>query len=140
MFTVIDLARQAEVTPDTVRHYVRIGLLSPEENPHNGYKIFDQDDIKKVQFVRQAKNLGFTLTEIGKILEQSTKGDSPCPQVREIIQRRIIENRTKLKAMNALQKRMESALKQWESMPDDFSGNGSVCHLIESFMPDSTYT
>jgi len=42
--------------------------------------------------------------------------------------------------MNALQKRMESALKQWESMPDDFSGNGSVCHLIESFMPDSTYT
>lgn len=140
MFTVSNLARQADVTPGTVRHYVHVGLLASEKNPLNGYKIFDIDDIKKVRFVRQAKNLGFTLTEIGEIFDQSMKGDSPCPQVREIIRRRIVENHSKLKAMNALQKRMEDALKKWESMPDDFSDNGYVCHLIESFMPESANT
>ncbi|MEZ5582584.1 MAG: MerR family DNA-binding transcriptional regulator [Candidatus Competibacteraceae bacterium] len=38
--TVAELARCAEVNPDTIRHYVRIGLLEPARNRHNGYKLF----------------------------------------------------------------------------------------------------
>lgn len=140
MFTVTDLARQAEVTPDTVRHYVHIGLLTPERDPVNGYKIFNREDIKKVRFVRQAKNLGFTLAEIGEILEHAMNGNSPCPQVREIIQRRIKENHSKLVTLNALQTRMEDALKKWEVMPDGSPDGGSVCHLIESVTLDDIKT
>jgi MerR family Zn(II)-responsive transcriptional regulator of zntA len=132
MFTVTDLARQADVTPDTVRHYVLIGLLEPEVNPFNGYKIFDSKDIKKVQFVRQAKSLGFTLAEISEILTKSSDGISPSLQVREIIQHHIKENHSKLDNLNALQHRMEYALKKWEAMPDGMPDGLSVCRLIES--------
>lgn len=135
MFTVTELARQANVTPDTVRHYVHIGLLSPEKNPVNGYKYFNDADVTRIRFIRQAKNLGFTLTDIGIILNHSMAGDSPCPQVREIIQRRIEENRSKLQALKILQKRMESALDKWEHMPDGFPDGDSICHLIESIIP-----
>lgn len=135
MFTVKELAKQAEVTPDTVRHYVHIGLLDPERHPVNGYKIFINSDIRKVQFVRQARSLGFTLTEISEILGHSDNGDSPCPQVREIIQHRIRENHLKLAALNALQQRMEGALEHWNNMPDGLPDGDSVCHLIESILP-----
>jgi len=132
MFTVSELAGQADVTPDTVRHYVHIGMLNPERNPDNGYKLFNILDVTKLRFIRQAQSLGFTLAEIAEILNHSLKGDSPCPQVREVMQRRIVENKVKLDTLNALQKRMEDALKHWESMPNGHPDGDSVCHLIEA--------
>lgn len=137
MLMVSELASQSEVTPDTVRHYAHIGLLNPERDPKNGYKLFSFDDVHRLRFVRQAQSLGFTLAEIGEILNHSAHGDSPCPQVREIIQRRIDENRAKLDALNDLQTRMESALALWENMPDGTPDGTSVCHLIESIIPSS---
>lgn len=137
MFTVTALARQANVTPDTIRHYVHIGLLSPEKNPHNGYKYFNHTDTDRVRFVRKAKRLGFSLADISNILVVAMSGGSPCPQVREIMQRRIEENRVELEALNRLQNRMERALRQWQCIPDQVSANGIVCSLIESLVPSS---
>lgn len=137
MLTVSQIANRAEVTPDTVRHYVHIGLLSPERNPQNGYNLFSETDISTLRFIRQAQSLGFTLNEIAEILEHSKQGDSPCPQVRTVMQRRILENQKKLDALVALQSRMEKALKSWESMPNGHPDGHSICHLIESVgLPD----
>lgn len=131
MFTVSELASRASVTPDTVRHYVQIGLLQPRRNPDNGYKLFEPADVHRLRFVRQAKSLGFTLSEIREIFGHAQKGESPCPWVREIIQRRITENRQHLDEMMALQQRMEAALASWNEMPDGIPSGDSVCHLIE---------
>lgn len=131
MFTVSELATRASVTPDTVRHYVQIGLLQPRRNPDNGYKLFEPADVHRLRFVRQAKSLGFTLSEIREILCHAQQGESPCPRVREIIQHRITENRQHLEDLMALQQRMEVAVASWESMPDGVPSGDSVCHLIE---------
>ncbi len=131
--TVAELAHFARVTPDTVRYYVRIGLLNPDRHPENDYKLFAGGDIKRVRFIRRAKSLGYTLAEIEQILEHGMHGHSPCPLVRKIIQHRIQENRIKLKEMNALQQRMESALRRWQDMPDGVPDGDSICHLIEAF-------
>ncbi|NOX43786.1 MAG: MerR family transcriptional regulator [Gammaproteobacteria bacterium] len=132
MLTVSEISKSANVTADSVRHYVRIGLLKPERNPDNGYKLFKTDDVKKVRFIRQAKGLGFKLNDIKKIINHSHKGESPCPIVRKIIEQHIEENKTKLAELNALQKRMENALKKWQSMPDGEPDGHAICHLIES--------
>ncbi len=134
MFTVSELATRASVTPDTVRHYVQIGLLQPRRNPDNGYKLFETADVQRLLFVRQAKSLGFTLNEIREILAHAQQGESPCPRVREIIHRRITENRRHLDELIALQQRMESALASWETLPDGMPSGESVCHLIEEVM------
>lgn len=93
MITVSALARRAGVKPDTVRHYVRIGLLKPRRNPANGYRLFTETDVRRLHFIRQAKALGYTLDEIVQIFHDSASGRSPCPRVREIIQSRITENK-----------------------------------------------
>jgi len=134
MLTVSQLSKAAQATADAIRHYVRIGLLTPSRDPVNGYKLFSDDDIKKVKFIRQAKGLGFTLNDIQTIFNHSNDGRSPCPAVRDMIRQRIDGNRSKLAELNSLQQRMDDALGKWESMPDGEPDREAICHLIESII------
>ena len=130
--TVSELAKGSGTTPDTVRYYTRMGLLQPQRNPKNGYRLYQPKDVHWLRFIRQAKALGFTLHDIQNIMQSHHRGDSPCPNVRAILQNRIIENRQYLQELIALQDRMEKALLQWEDMPDGNADDTSVCPLIES--------
>jgi len=134
MLTVTGLARRSGTTPHAVRYYTRRGLLKPERNPDNGYHLYEPRDANWLHFIRQAQGLGYTLKEIKAIMHDADQGHSPCPRVREILQRRIVENRQRLNAMLELQSRMEQALLDWADKPDGEPDGHSVCHLIESFV------
>lgn len=136
MFTINELATRATVPAHVARYYVRIGLLQPSGKKENGYRLFNHQDAQRLRFVRLAKSLGFTLSEIREITDHADHGDSPCSDVRRIIHERIHENRAKIDEMLNLQTRMENALEQWESMPDGVPDGHHVCHLIESFEED----
>ncbi len=131
MLTVTELANKSGTTPHAVRYYTRKGLLRPERNPENGYRLYQYSEVQWLRFVRQAKQLGYTLNEIREIMHDSDQGKSPCPRVREILKRRIDENRAELNSLIALQERMEQALIKWDTMPDGIPDGNSVCHLIE---------
>jgi DNA-binding transcriptional MerR regulator len=130
--TVNELAKQAEVSPGVVRFYARIGLLKPVRHSGNRYRLFSDADARRLLFILRAKGLGYTIAEIAEILKQSGKGKSPCPLVRDVIRRRITENRQRLDGLNALQLRMEKALVQWNRMPNRVPTGDSICFLIES--------
>ena len=133
MTTVSDLSKTTGVSAFTIRHYTRIGLLKPARDPRNGYKLYRPADAERLRFIVSAKELGFTLGEIAEILHHADDGDSPCPMVRELIDRRIDENRERIREMKRLQKRLESAAELWSAMPDSQPNGHSVCRLIESF-------
>lgn len=133
MLTVSVLAKESESTVHAVRHYTRIGLLQPRRNKNNGYKIYNDSDIILLKFINNAKELGFTLKEISKILDEADNGNSPCPIVREIIIKRIDENRQKIKQLKKLQQKIVKAKTKWDEMEDALPDGHSVCHLIESF-------
>jgi len=130
--TVSELARAANVTPHVVRHYTQIGLLMPTRDPENDYKRFSETELKRLRFIRKARELGYTLAEIGEILHHANHGKSPCPMVRLILERRIEETRRKVDELQQLQRRMEEALAEWCDMPDSVPDGHTVCHLIES--------
>jgi DNA-binding transcriptional MerR regulator len=132
MLTASVLAKETNVPIFTVRHYTRIGLLQPRKQTSNGYKIYQPSDAVRLKFIMSAKNLGFTLAEITQILEKAEHGESPCPSVRKIIVHHIAENKRKIRELQKLQKKMESALKDWENLNDSMPNGTSVCHLIES--------
>ena len=132
MMTATILAQQSDVSLYTVRHYTRIGLLKPIRNLQNNYKVYQPSDAVRVRFIQAAKNLGFSLAEVADILDEAKNGNSPCPMVREIIVRRIEENRRKIKEMQKLQRKMENALEDWSKMKNSMPTGDSVCHLIES--------
>lgn len=132
MMTASVLAKKTDVPIYTVRHYTRIGLLHPARRASNGYKVYQPSDATRLKFILAAKNLGFTLAEITRILDEAAHGDSPCPSVRKIIARHIEENRRKIEELQSLQNKMENALRDWSGRKDSMPNGESVCRLIET--------
>ena len=128
------LAKHADVTLFTVRYYTKIGLLKPSIDLRNGYKIYKQSDKERLQFISAAKDLGFTLAEIEEILDRAAHNKTPCPMVRDIVEKRIEENKQKIRDLKRLQKRLETAAEVWKGMKNSTPDGNSVCRLIESFV------
>lgn len=131
MITVKKIADLACVSPDTVRHYTRIGLLKPKRDADNNYKSFSLDDVKRLKFIRLAKQLGFTLKEIEKLLNDAELGKSPCPVARSIIQAKIAANKRAIDDLIQLQSKLENALAHWDTMPNKTPTGQTICYLIE---------
>lgn len=129
---VHELATRAAVAPHVVRYYARLGLLRPTRDPRNQYKDFTQADLQRLAFILKAKRLGFTLSEIHLVLEMSRRGKTPCPLVREVVGRRVVDNARNLAEITALQERMQSALRKWRRMADGVPDGRAICRLIEA--------
>jgi len=131
--TVSQLAKALGISADTVRHYVRCGLLTPQRDPENGYKRFHSHDEKRLRFILQAKSLGFSLSDIQTIIDQSEQGESPCPNVREIMTKRLQETEQKIATMQSTLTQMKEAVTRWQGQPDCIPTGDHICHLIEGF-------
>ena len=129
---VNDLAKRAGVQPHVVRYYTQIGLLTPTRDPANGYRDYRAQDVYRVRFIRRAKWLGFTLKDVRAILSDADAGDSPCPEVRELVKVRSQQNRARLEELKRLQARVEQAVAVWDTLPDRPPDHDSLCHLIDS--------
>ncbi|WP_133012912.1 MerR family DNA-binding protein [Marinomonas flavescens] len=130
---VIDLAKKANVTSETVRHYTRLGLIQAQRDPNNGYQIYDNTAFTRMQFIQQSRTLGFSLKQIEEILDQADSGDSPCPMVRDLLQKKVPETKAKIAQLQAHLATMEAALSNWESMPNGTPDGHSICCLIEDW-------
>lgn len=130
---VSELAKKAKVTPETVRHYTRLGLIHAQRDPNNDYQLYDTMGLQRLNFIRQASELGFSLKQIEEIFHQSDSGDSPCPLVRDLLQKKVPETKLKIAQLQAHLLKMEEALSAWDQMPDGTPNGHSICCLIEDW-------
>jgi len=133
VMTASVLAKRTNVPLFTVRYYTRIGLLKPSRDLRNGYKVYKESDKERLKFISAAKDLGFTLAEIEEILDHAAHDESPCPMVRDIVEKRVKENKEKIRELKRLQGRLEGAVEQWKTMENSEPNGHSICRLIESF-------
>lgn len=134
---ITELARGAGTTADTVRHYTDLGLLRPRRNPRNHYREYDRDDRKRLDFILQARGLGFTLEDIHQILTDADSGQSPCGDVRRLIEQRLEEVEARIRSLQRLSDRMREAVARWKEQPDTAPQDGRICGLIESMVPET---
>jgi MerR family copper efflux transcriptional regulator len=83
------VARQAGVAIDTIRYYEREGLLPEPARRASGYRAYDQDAIRRLRFIRRAKDLGFTLEEIRELLALSADRHRGVKGVKQRAQQRL---------------------------------------------------
>ncbi|MGB5037204.1 MAG: MerR family transcriptional regulator [Blastocatellia bacterium] len=129
--TVEELSRRSGVAANTVRYYTRIELLRPQRHPSNGYRLFDEGDLRQLTFIVVAKQLGFSLAEIRRLIETAKKGAPTGKLARRIVERRVVEIRSQIDALRDLQSRMETALAMWDRMPERTPDGNSICSVIE---------
>lgn len=69
MYTIGKLARRAQVNPDSIRFYERQRLVFPATKTEAGYRLYDEDAVRRIAFIKHAQRCGFSLAEIGGLLE-----------------------------------------------------------------------
>ncbi len=104
---VRDLAMRVGVSPDTVRYYVRIGLLRPVRDQHNGYRLFTDRDIDRLRYIREAKALGLTLREIRCL---AAAGHIDARGMTALLERRLVDTRRRISELTALSRRICAVL------------------------------
>lgn len=131
MFRIGELAKFVGVNVDTIRHYTRMGLLTPVRDARNGYQCYTEEDARWAKFILHARRLGYSLTEIEHILHEARQDAAVCPKTRRIIESRIGEHRQRLDELQRFVARLEGALKRWETMPSSLPDSESVRRLIQ---------
>jgi MerR family Zn(II)-responsive transcriptional regulator of zntA len=131
MITATVLARRSGVSLHTVRHYTRLGLLKPARHAGNGYKIYQPSDEARLRFITAVKDFGFSLAEIRQILDAAGRSEAACPQIKEMVSRRVVENSRRLKEMKRAQKQMEKAIGEWSSSEDAQPDGDALRRLVE---------
>src|SRR6266550_2312139 len=112
-YRIGQLAKLADVKPDTVRFYERTGLLDkPRRNP-NGYRSYRKATLDEIRFIRKAQSLGFSLDEVRRILGLRGRGRATCRYVIAIAEATLSETEAKLKALQKFRDNLASNLKRW---------------------------
>ncbi len=95
--TIGKVAHRAGVRIDTVRFYEREGLLPrPRRSASSNYRLFSDDDVRRIRFVQQAKSLGFTLREAGDLLALRVDARTSCAAVIERAEAKLADVDLKL--------------------------------------------
>ncbi len=74
MFTIGQLARRTGVNPKTVRYYEGIGLLPAAPRTESGYRLYDDDALRRLQLIRRGKLLGLSLKDTRELVEFAVDG------------------------------------------------------------------
>lgn len=127
--TIGAMAKLAGVGVQTVRFYERKGLLTSPPRTAGGYRAYRDRDLRRLNFIRGAQAMGFTLREIAGILGVSDRGASPCSDVIRIAERRLQVVEAEIAKLSALRTGLRTALGRWRSEPRP-NCRGDLCQLI----------
>ena len=125
--TIGNLAKAVGVGVETVRFYEREKLIPKPPRTKSGYRQYPEDTLERVKFIRLAKELGFTLTEIRELLALRVSPRGNCQAVKRRAEAKIIEMEEKI---NHLQ-RIRSVLGKLVHACDERIDTGS-CPILES--------
>ena len=126
-FTIGKLAKRAHVNIQTIRYYERRGLLPEPERSASNYRVYAEDTLLRVRFIKRAQDLGFTLGEIKELLELRAAPRSCCEDVRARAEAKIRDIDKKIRSLDT----MRTDLAQ---LVNACSGRGPVteCPILES--------
>jgi len=126
MFTIGNIAKRAGVSTSAIRYYERQDLIRSSRLV-NGYRVYDEDAIKALRFVRQAQTLGITLREIKQLLKLIRDGRRPCKAVRHLAYQHLTEIETKIRQLRSLRRTLHNLLSGRATAVSD-----ELCPLISS--------
>ena len=128
---VADLAREAAVTPATIRYYSRTGLLHAKRDPNNDYRYFSPADVERVQFIRKAQELGLKIADIKAIFESVEQGQTPYGKVETLVRQRLEAVTRQIEELRETRERITGAIKAWDENRDLCQEDARFCPLIE---------
>jgi len=111
---------------ETIRYYEQVGLLPLPPRSAGGHRLYGQDLLKRLNFIRRSRDLGFTLAEIRELLRLIDGGTYTCGEVEQLARDHVREIRRRIADLRRLQRVLETMAAQ--------CGGGAVpdCPIIDA--------
>ncbi len=123
--TVGRTAHLAEVGIPTMRFYERAGLLPKPTRTAANYRLYPEDVVTRIRFIRRAQQLGFTLKEIKDLLELRVSGRTSCAQVRSHAQSKIANIERRIRSLRQMRRALTKLAHECETQ------SGGDCPLLK---------
>lgn len=98
------VAKRSNIGIETIRYYEREGLLLEPERRPSGYRQYDESTVERLAYIRQAKELGFTLGEIRELLELSFVAHSECGHIRQRAEAKIADIEKRIRNLHHMKR------------------------------------
>jgi len=128
-----ELARAAGVSPDTLRHYERLGVLAEAPRTQSGYRMYPGASLERVKMIRHALQLGFTLAELAEILGTRGRGGAPCKRVLGMLESKLDSLEEQIRELERLRNYMSHIVGDWRSKLG-LNEPGKRAHLLRSLI------
>ena len=121
-----ELAKQADCNLETVRYYEKVGLMPDPPRSTGGHRVYDNDHLKRLTFIRRSRELGFTIDEVRGLLELVDGGNFTCAEIHDV----TVDHVKSVQAKIADLKKLEKVLKGMAAQCTQ--GDIPECHVIDA--------
>jgi len=128
-WTIGRLAKTTGTAVETVRYYEKIGLLPAPPRTDGNYRSYDEEALKRLSFVRRARELGFSLEQVRTLLDLADDRTRPCCEVDELATGQLRDVERKIADLMALHGRLSDLLEQCSR------GTIAQCRILEALAP-----
>jgi DNA-binding transcriptional MerR regulator len=125
-----DLAAKVGVPISTIRYYERSGLVSPASRSESNYRLYRQEAVDRLRFIRAAQSAGLALADIKILLEYRDGVASPCGEVKGLIKHRLLLVQQKMKEFRQVQRVLKSYLDVCEQADEE-----APCQVLNRIGP-----
>lgn len=125
-----ELAAAVGLPSQTIRFYERIGLLPEPARGANGYRVYQEPTVNRVDFIRTAQAAGLTLGEIGSIIDLRDDGHVPCTHVTSLIDGKLADVRRRKSELAVLETELEQLLDRSRQLDPADCSDTDICQIL----------
>lgn len=126
------VAAESGLPIKTIRYYEELGLLAPVvKRSRSGYRLFCEDVINRLAFIKRSQSLGLSLQEIQEILAVHDTGELPCGLVKQRLLLKQQEINQQIEALEILRSELQGILSGWQEHPPTERAAKTICPNIQ---------
>lgn len=128
-YRIGDLARLTNTRVETVRWYEKEGLLPKPDRTAGNYRVYADTELRRLSFIRRARDLGFSLDQVRALLGLSDDRDCDCAGIDQIAHEHLREVDRKIADLKALRRELKAVIESCDG------GTVAQCRIIEALGP-----
>lgn len=128
-FRIGKLADKCSVNKETIRYYERLGLIPEPERTEKGYRMYSQQTVDRLHFIKRMQELGFTLNEIDKLLGVVDRDEVKCRDMYDFTVLKIEDIQRKIEDLKRIEQMLIDLKERCPENKDIYE-----CPIIETLL------
>lgn len=122
-----EIAERAQVNLQTIRYYEKRALVPKPPRTYSNYRMYPEDTVRRVRFIKHAQELGFTLEEIKELLSLRAAPKTRCADVRERAEAKVLDINSKIRTLKGMRKALTKLIGECSG-----GGPATECPILDA--------